>query len=123
MDFFIENQLLREVSIPRYKPYAECLKFVASDVTKDGPTFLGEIVQRSHTTLDLFKKGMFKRETKSGTYGVFLCFEVQEMEPEEDDTPSPPAKTRPTVRRLGMDSVLIRPSQHHENDVFYLQNI
>jgi hypothetical protein len=31
--------------------------------------------------------------------GVFLCFEVQEMEPEEDDTPSPPAKTRPAVRR------------------------
>jgi hypothetical protein len=99
MDFFIENQLLREVSILRYEPYAECLKFVASDVTKDGPTFLGESVQRSRTTLDLFKKGMFKRETKSGTYGVFLCFEVQEMEAEEDDTPSPPAKTRPAVRR------------------------
>ena len=111
MDFFIENQLLREVSILRYAPYAECLKFVASDITKDGPTFLGESVQRSRTTLDLFKKGVFKRETKSGTYGVFLCFEVQEMEAEEDNTPSPPAKTRPAVRRRKTPAMKKEPVQ------------
>ena len=41
---------------------------------------------------------MFRKETKSSTYAVFLCFKVHK-EVEEEDTPSPPAKTRPAVQR------------------------
>ena len=117
MDFFIENQLIKEVSTLRYQPYAECPTFIASDITKDGPTFLGESVQRSRTTIELFKKGVFRKETKSGTYAVFLCFEVHEEEAEEDDTPSPPAKTRPAVRRVKTPAVKKEPVVKKEKKV------
>ena len=122
MDFFIENQLLKEVSTLRYQPYAECPTFIASDITKDGPTFLGESVQRSRTTIELFKKGVFRKETKSGTYAVFLCFEVHEEEAEEEDTPSPLAKTRPAVRKVKTPAVKKEPVAYQKEDKVQIKN-
>jgi hypothetical protein len=79
--------------------------FIALDITKDSLTSLRESVQRSYTTIKLFKKSVFRKKTKSSTYAVFLCFKVHKVhkvhkeEAEEEDIPSSPAKTCSAVQR------------------------
>jgi len=75
---FLENHLLNEIECLGALQTQGLLMRLATDISKEGPTFLTKRAEQFHTVKDLLESGLFHKDSRSGNISIIVVVEREE---------------------------------------------
>jgi hypothetical protein len=71
---------------------------IATDVSKEGPTYLTKRADQFHTVKELLESGLFRKDSCTGSLSIIIVIEKEEEEIEEMEMPVFPKTNKGNVK-------------------------
>jgi outer membrane biosynthesis protein TonB len=73
---------------------------IATDVSKEGPTYLTKRAEQFRTAKELLESGLFRKDSRTGSLSIVIVIEKEEEETEEMEMPAFPNNPKTNKRNI-----------------------
>jgi len=71
---------------------------IATDVSKEGPTYLTKRAEQFRTANELLESGLFRKDSRTGSLSIVIVIEKEEEETEEIEMPAFPKNNKRNIK-------------------------